>query len=62
MHNPAAQRAPARRTAAEREALEILERFVMWAYGDPQRPRRENLYVIAHEARDLVRRMNGEAT
>jgi hypothetical protein len=50
-----------RQTASERQAIELLERLVAWCYGDPQASHRENLYVIAHDARDLVRKQNGEA-
>jgi hypothetical protein len=50
-----------RQTASERQALELLERLVAWAYGDATALHRENLYTIAHEARDYVRKQNGEA-
>jgi hypothetical protein len=50
-----------RQTASERQALELLERLVAWAYGSRGDIRRENLYAIAGEARDYVRKQNGEA-
>jgi hypothetical protein len=50
-----------RQTASERQAIELLERLVAWAYGDPTALHRENLYVISAEARDFVRKQNGEA-
>jgi hypothetical protein len=50
-----------RQTASERQALELLERLVAWAYGSRGDIRRENLYVIALDARDFVRKANGEA-
>jgi hypothetical protein len=50
-----------RQTASERQAIELLERLVAWAYGNPHDLHRENLYAISADARDFVRKANGEA-